>query len=672
MSKYGEALALMKAAKSKLGFVSKVDEAAAALQRNKGTGKEFMTELKKAPGVKAAEIKDRGLEKIESAPKMTKEQFLAELKKNPPPKIEETIKRTPTDKELEDVVDRLIDEEATSMTNDEIGRRTLSNREDWDDYFEGMTSQLNKDRDSFLYRAQEMSIENQLPESPKFGYDDLVIPGGKNYREILLRMPDPEKELKSAEAALRRAKQDAYFYRDKPDVIQRLASAEQRYANAQNAVQNAYHGSHWEEPNVLAHIRASDRTGPNGEKVLHIEEIQSDWHQTGRKYGYQDEEKYKKAREKADEVAKAAGFDDAYHAAQGWKMHKMENAKEASDLYDEASKFKPSGSVPDAPFKKNWHELAMKRMLNYAAENGYDKIAITPGAAQAERSNLARHVDRIDYFKNADGTYNFVAYSKSNAPILYKQDIGAEEMSELIGKDAAQKIIDASGQPKPEKLNVAKIGRNWEIIDQWGESVSKHKTKMEAEGEMQRMQSGAGTLPNVDLIIGDKPMKVFYDEMIPNYLNTFGKKYGVQVNPYDLSSDIFNQEAMNKIMLAPDDLRRSVRQEMIDTKQYETFPSHGFDITPEMREDIKSKGLPFYQQIGIPAGAGAAGADVLDQEEPGFAAGGMVGEEYIPDQSDGGLIIHDTDAFKRGGRVKISDNPDAMFIELRDKELNRK
>ena len=102
-----------------------------------------------------------------------------------------------------------------------------------------------------------------------------------------------------------------------------------------------------------------------------------------------------------------------------------------------------------------------------------------------------------------------------------------QELQKVMTK--AQKIIDASGQPKPEKLNVAKIGRNWEVIDQWGESVSKHKTKMEAEGEVQRMQSGAGTLPNVDLHIGDKPMKVFYDEMIPNYLNAFGKKYGAQV-----------------------------------------------------------------------------------------------------------------------------------------------
>ena len=32
----------------------------------------------------------------------------------------------------------------------------------------------------------------------------------------------------------------------------------------------------------MAHIRLTDRKGPNGEKVLHVEEIQSDWHQKAR------------------------------------------------------------------------------------------------------------------------------------------------------------------------------------------------------------------------------------------------------------------------------------------------------------------------------------------------------------------------------------------------------
>ena len=41
--------------------------------------------------------------------------------------------------------------------------------------------------------------------------------------------------------------------------------------------------SHWDEPNVVAHVRFKTRTGPNGEKVLAVEEIQSDHHQALRK-----------------------------------------------------------------------------------------------------------------------------------------------------------------------------------------------------------------------------------------------------------------------------------------------------------------------------------------------------------------------------------------------------
>ena len=54
------------------------------------------------------------------------------------------------------------------------------------------------------------------------------------------------------------------------------------------------HAGHWEHApeagrmgeNIFAHVRVSDRYGPNGEKVLFIEEIQSDWHQRGKTFGY--------------------------------------------------------------------------------------------------------------------------------------------------------------------------------------------------------------------------------------------------------------------------------------------------------------------------------------------------------------------------------------------------
>jgi hypothetical protein len=56
-----------------------------------------------------------------------------------------------------------------------------------------------------------------------------------------------------------------------------------------------------------------------------------------------------------------------------------------------------------------------------------------------------------------------------------------------------------------------------------------------------------------------------------------------------------------------------------------SLPLHNFKITPEMRESIKQKGLPLYQQVGIPtAGAGAASQMLEPEEEQGLSGGGIV------------------------------------------------
>lgn len=53
---------------------------------------------------------------------------------------------------------------------------------------------------------------------------------------------------------------------------------------------SSFYSSHWDMPNVVVHIRMSDRIGPNGERILLIEEIQSDWGQEGRSGGFLTEE----------------------------------------------------------------------------------------------------------------------------------------------------------------------------------------------------------------------------------------------------------------------------------------------------------------------------------------------------------------------------------------------
>jgi hypothetical protein len=113
-------------------------------------------------------------------------------------------------------------------------------------------------------------------------------------------------------------------------------------------------------------------------------------------------------------------------------------------------------------------------------------------------------------------------------------------------------------------------------------------------------------LSGIDLQIGGEGMKGFYDKMLPDYLNTYGKPYGaqVQLNAYQL------------------DLPKEAR----------TVPLHTFPITPEMRESIKQKGLPLYQQVGIPTvGTGAASQMVEqkapEQEEPEYSKGGSIAKQ---------------------------------------------
>ena len=52
-------------------------------------------------------------------------------------------------------------------------------------------------------------------------------------------------------------------------------------------------------------MRLNDRTGPNGERILFAEEIQSDWHQTGHRTGYRTPElleKQKSLQEQRKEI----------------------------------------------------------------------------------------------------------------------------------------------------------------------------------------------------------------------------------------------------------------------------------------------------------------------------------------------------------------------------------
>ena len=79
----------------------------------------------------------------------------------------------------------------------------------------------------------------------------------------------------------------------------------------------------------------------------------------------------------------------------------------------------------------------------------------------------------------------------------------------LIGKDLAKKIVDEEG------------------------SISKEVRGRPDDDYYENFKS----LTGLDLVIGGKGMKKYYDEIYPGYLKKFGKKYGANVGSTTVDAD---------------------------------------------------------------------------------------------------------------------------------------
>lgn len=174
--------------------------------------------------------------------------------------------------------------------------------------------------------------------------------------------------------------------------------------------------------NLLASGRLTSRVDRDGKRILVGEELQADWLQTGRRAGFDggpptpiealkkqlDDawQHYQAAQDAA--VAHTDSWLEYSRANPGWsdqtntawnahdarynELHKI--AQEAYKQHEELSErywalrstqLGVVDRVPNAPFKDSWHELLIKRLLRYAADEGYDRIAFVSSAEQITR-----------------------------------------------------------------------------------------------------------------------------------------------------------------------------------------------------------------------------------------------------------------------------------------------
>ncbi len=349
-------------------------------------------------------------------------------------------------------------------------------------------------------------INEEVDAATKF--ERWQLPGGENYREQLFQLP-PKQPIKELPSDFKVYEQHGNWYvedkdresvangRDKNEVIQRAI----KLVNIMAGKSTRYNEGHFEEPDILAHARLNDRTDTEGKKILFAEEIQSDWHQRGRKEGYvADEGNVKKlgpewiVREMPDNPGNFEVVDDANGVLVEAYPTKESAEKAAIDHLNRVHD-RIHLKVPDAPFRKTWQEFVLKRLIREAAEKGYDKIGWTTGEQQAERYDLSKQISKIVLTKGSEngGPESLYAYGLNGNQVLAERMDKGKSIEDYIGKDVAKKF---------EGMEFSEPGPN-NVADK--------------------------VLTGLDLKVGGEGMKGFYDKIIPDYLNKFGKKYGAKV-----------------------------------------------------------------------------------------------------------------------------------------------
>ena len=149
----------------------------------------------------------------------------------------------------------------------------------------------------------------------------------------------------------------------------------------------------------IAHFRDIDNfdTKPAQMRTFNIMEMQSGWHQDGRRTGYKGDKNDKSLTDA--EVARVRDL-DARVRRREIRMDSPEG-QEYLDLWRRHDSRVSGSKVPDAPLKNNWHEMAFRRMVKHAADNGYGRVSWP-----ATPEQVARIEGWDEFYKDGDKFFN--------------------------------------------------------------------------------------------------------------------------------------------------------------------------------------------------------------------------------------------------------------------------
>lgn len=423
--------------------------------------------------------------------------------------------------------------------------------------------------DELEYFRREEDARYNIRSQPWAKYEDYTLPGGENYQEDVLTLP----------------------------------------VGARGA---GFRSNHYPEiSHYLAHVRTKDRVTTSGRPVLFVEEIQSDLHQRARERGYRGVESpeakaerlrkltevqekleqngieqdriYTKRRELENDLTQAFKREDV--AEQDRLTAQIEVLRQTATnlerIYagllgesDTLSQTPNQTGLPNAPFKKTWHEMAFKYLLHEAVRNGVDYLAWTTGKQQNDRyPGLETQVRAIEW--NTPATYEL--------PIALR-DGRAKETDKIVSlllvrsDNPIDLRVEADGTVHP-------LGRaNTEAVRRMeGASLS----ELIGAGLASRiLNEPSGRTETQDLVIDSDGMSGFYDQILPQFAAKYLKKFGVK--PQKISVVLQEQTEEPSPLNIPGEEDRTV------TMPRTAAEVNAVLITPEMEQEFRTRGQPRY------------------------------------------------------------------------------
>jgi hypothetical protein len=610
-----------------MGFYSPAEKAVMGLPQDKGTASQMLAQITKTQGVKPVELRATGLEdylKGKGNEPVTKQEIQDFLTNNRVQVDEVVLGRglsmSPESKRLmEDAEKRMMkaDQVMAPFFEQQEAGSLLQGQEPYSTFYRirGPLSRkiakgdqealaeldaLNLPPDirqavldfgSAKLDYQKHSKPARFEQKPKF--DGYNTSGGTNAREIYLTLPGEQMPSSSP-----------------PSVNAQGVLVKPMYATQPKFTAPPQHSVSPEaDANRLAHIFLDERKDAKGNNVLFVQEMQSDWAQIGKKKGFRtppDPTALEAAKTKISQAEQALRqkSEELFNRGQRVQDHPERQValEQVVQAKNELETLMQNSRLPPAPFITNtedWVNLALKRVIKEAVDNDIDTVAFIKGGQAADKYSLRTFVDYISAdrgFATGDDLYVSITPKDSLSPHAFyvgpdgiiKEPISADVRSKFLGEPLSKVI----GKETAEKLLSTKIGESQVLRD---------------EG----------------LTLGGKGMEGFYDNILPKTAEKLLKRLGGgKVEPVEMvkaapSQMPYEANAFLHWMsfrhpgTSRSDAARAWGMGM-DNNQFvkefyeETTPKAdqylGFKITPEMKEMVKTEGLPKF----------AAGGEVTD------------------------------------------------------------